>query len=104
MSTIKIKTSHAVETEHEIQIPSYYKGIAHAFKIVSPDKCLKVYFGYYKEERGVELAGISQIFSLSKPAEPCTAEEFETIFMEAMVTLGEIAENGIVIENQIETI
>lgn len=104
MSTIKIKTSHTVETEHEIQIPSYYKGIAHAFKIVSPDKCLKVYFGYDKDQRGVEIGGINQIFAPSITLKPCTAEEFENIFLEAMVTLGEIAENGIVIENQIETI
>ena len=51
MDTIKIKTSHTVETEHEIQIPSYYKSNAHAFKIISPDKCVKVYFGWDKEDR-----------------------------------------------------
>ena len=104
MSTITIKTSHTVETEHEIQIPSYYKSNAHAFKIISPDKCVKVYFGWDKEDRGVEIGGVAQIFSLILPAVPCTQHEFETIFMEAMVTLGEIAENGIVIEKQIETI
>lgn len=105
MDTIKIKTSHTVETEHEIQIPSYYKSICFAYKIISLEKCVKVWYSEFsKENRGVEISNVDQIFSPSLRAKPCSQAEFETIFMEAMVTLGEIAENGIVIEKQIETI
>lgn len=103
MDTITIKTSHTVETEHEIQIPSYYISTCYAWKIVSAKKAIRVYFGYDKNERGVEVVSNTSPFNPYLESQPCTAEEFENIFLEAMVTLGEIAENGIVIEKQIET-
>jgi hypothetical protein len=104
MDTILITSQHTVETQHEIELPAYYKGPAHAYKIISKDKAIRVYYGWNKHERSVGIESSSQVFSGSAAAVPCSQNEFETIFMDAMVTLGEIAENGIVIENQIETI
>ena len=99
MSTIKIKTSHTVETEHEIQIPSYYKCSCYTWKILSEKLAVKVYFGY-QTDCGIETVKVNSIFNPALEAKPCDAYFFEQHFFDAVRKLSGFAENGIVIEKQ----
>jgi len=98
MTTIKIKTSNTVETEREIQIPSYYATDYIAWKILSEKKTLKVYFG----GAGLEIGEghVSSIFHEPLNAQPSTAEFFESKFLEVMAKFANLAEHGIVLETE----
>lgn len=104
MSTIKIKTSHTVETEHEIQIPSYYKSNCFAFKILSDKRAICVFTSASDLDGSIEITLASHAFNPNLKCEPCDIEYFDRKFIEAMQKISNLAENGIVIEKQIENI
>ena len=104
MSTIKIKTSHTVETEHEIQIPSYYKSSCFTWKVLSEKRAICVFTSASDLDGSIEITSASHIFNPNLKCEPCTQEEFDLKYLEAVQKLSNLAENGIVIEKQIETI
>ena len=105
MDTIKIKVHEITETEKEVKLPAYYRNICFLWKIYTPTKAVRVYEGHDPYERGIEVTRAQSIFENSTTeAVECTQLEFETAFLNAVKTLSSFAENGIVIEKQIETI
>lgn len=78
METITIKTQKTVEVEKVVQLPIYRKGICHAYKVFSPEKCIQVTW-----DSDVNIAIVVAHAGLAwqgKTEQDCTEEEFEELF------------------------